>query len=84
MDALELALRCSSLLTGHQNGTSSVLEETVDFGMLNLELRGRVVYQNDSDVEQHFRTDLEDVDSLTVYCETTRLNVTIEEEDGTN
>ena len=46
MDALELALRCSSLLTGsHRNRNSSVLEETVDSGMLDMEPRGRVLYQ---------------------------------------
>ena len=84
MDALELALRCSSLLTGHRNRNSSVLEEPVDSGMLDIEPRGRVFYQNDSDVEQHFKTDLEDGGSLTDECETTRPNVTTEGEDGSD
>ena len=84
MDALELALRCSSLLTSsHRNRNSSVLEsETVDSpgGMLDMEPRpGRVF--SDSDVEQHFKTDLEDGGSLTDECDTTRPNVTTEGDD---
>ena len=46
---------------------------------------GRVLYQNDSDVEQHFKTDLEDGGSLTDECDTTRPNnVTTEGEDGSD
>merc|ERR1719427_695828 len=83
MDALELALRCSSLTGSHRNRNSSVLEETVDSGMLDMEPRGRVLYQNDSDVEQHFKTDLEDGGSLTDECDTTQPNnVTTEGGDG--
>ena len=86
MDALELALRCSSLLTGHRNRNSSVLEENTVDGNGNgtdYEHGGRF-YQNDSDVEQHFKTDLEDNTSLTDGCDTTRPEVTTEGEDGSD
>ena len=44
-----------------------------------------MLYQNDSDVEQHFKTDLEDGGSLTDECDTTRPNnVTTEGEDGSD
>merc|ERR1719422_1185901 len=85
MDALELALRCSSLLTGHRNRNSSVLEEnTVDGGNGTDYEHGGRFYQNDSDVEQHFKTDLEDNTSLTDGCDTTRPEVTTEGEDGSD
>ena len=85
MDALELALRCSSLLTGHRNRNSSVLEEnTVDGGNGTDYEHGGRFYQNDSDVEQHFKTDLEDNTSLTDGCDTTRPEVTTEGEEGSD
>ena len=85
MDALELALRCSSLLTGHRNRNSSVLEEnTVDGGNGTDYEHGNRFYQNDSDVEQHFKTDLEDNTSLTDGCDTTRPEVTTEGEEGSD
>lgn len=76
MDALELALRCSSLLTGHRNRNSSVLEENVDSSG---ELEPR--YHNESDVEKHFKTDLEDCGSITDDCDNSRRPAT-EGEDG--
>ena len=87
MDALELALRCSSLLTGHRNRNSSVLEENTVDGNGNgtdYEPHGGRFYQNDSDVEQHFKTDLEDNTSLTDGCDTTRPEVTTEGEEGSD
>eukprot|EP00092_Neocalanus_flemingeri_P017375 GFUD01018792.1.p1 GENE.GFUD01018792.1~~GFUD01018792.1.p1 ORF type:complete len:875 (-),score=158.49 GFUD01018792.1:894-3350(-) len=61
MDALELALRCSSLLTARKtNRNSSFLEDSID-STLDTEVR----YENDSDVEKHFKADLEDGGSLT-------------------
>jgi len=61
MDALELALRCSSLLTARKtNRNSSFLEDSID-STLDPEAR----YENDSDVEKHFKADLEDGGSIT-------------------
>merc|ERR1719509_182140 len=68
MDALELALRCSSLLTSHRNRNSSALEEMVDSGAEP----DSPPFQNDSDVEKHFKTDLEDGGSITDDGDTTR------------
>jgi len=60
MDALELALRCSSLLTARKtNRNSSFLEDSVDG------LEPILKYENDSDVEKHFKADLEDGGSIT-------------------
>eukprot|EP00090_Calanus_glacialis_P015778 TRINITY_DN24859_c0_g1_i1.p1 TRINITY_DN24859_c0_g1~~TRINITY_DN24859_c0_g1_i1.p1 ORF type:complete len:820 (-),score=159.80 TRINITY_DN24859_c0_g1_i1:1231-3690(-) len=59
MDALELALRCSSLLTARKtNRNSSFLEDSIDSDPI-------VRYENDSDVEKHFKADLEDGGSIT-------------------
>lgn len=60
MDALELALRCSSLLTARKtNRNSSFLEDSIDSS------DPIVRYENDSDVEKHFKADLEDGGSIT-------------------
>merc|ERR1719209_457874 len=62
MDALELALRCSSLLTGHRNRNSSVLEEnTVDGNPV-------LKFENDSDVEKHFKAELENIMHIVMAC----------------
>ena len=54
MDALELALRCSSLLSARKpNRSSAVLDDT----------DGALV--DEEDVEKHFKVDLEDTGSIT-------------------
>jgi hypothetical protein len=59
MDALELALRCSSLLTARKtNRNSTFLEDCVDGDPV-------LKFENDSDVEKHFKADLEDGESVT-------------------
>merc|ERR1719376_733454 len=59
MDALELALRCSSLLTARKtNRNSSFLDDCVDGDPV-------LKFENDSDVEKHFKADLEDGGSVT-------------------
>merc|ERR1719348_2949232 len=63
MDALELALRCSSLLTARKsNRNSSFIEDATDSA------EPEIRYENDSDVEKHFKADLEDGGSVTDDC----------------
>jgi len=64
MDALELALRCSSLLTNRKtNRNSSFLEDSVD-STLDTE----ILYENDSDVEKHFKAELESIMHIVSNC----------------
>ena len=55
MDALELALRCSSLLATRKQNRSSFLEDSAD-GTTGLE---------EDEVEEHFKEDLDETGSLT-------------------
>ena len=56
MDALELALRCSSLLSSRKpNRNSSYIDDTGEVKHL----------EDEDDVEKHFKADLEDTASLT-------------------
>jgi len=58
MDALELALRCSSLLaTRKPNRSSACLEDSTDSTVLGL--------LEEDEVEEHFKADLEETGSLT-------------------
>jgi len=58
MDALELALRCSSLLsTRKPNRASTVMEDSID-GAASLLV-------DEDDVENHFKVDLDDTGSMT-------------------
>jgi len=63
MDALELALRCSSLLTARKsNRNSSFIEDATDSA------EPEIRYENDSDVEKHFKAELESIMQIVAAC----------------
>jgi len=63
MDALELALRCSSLLLRSKSSRhSQVIDGDVEMERSSLE---NDIRMNDSDREKHFKEDLEDAGSVT-------------------
>jgi len=62
MDALELALRCSSLLVRNKSRHSQVMDGEYVDGPLE---KDTDVLMNDSDMEKHFKADLEDGGSVT-------------------
>jgi len=80
MDALELALRCSSLLSRNLNRQSQVdcVDSTVEHSLVEL---NRL---NDSDVERHFKSEFEGEDAESVTDEGTEIdhkNVDFDSED---